>query len=212
MGVSEPLVSSAGVVTAVVAVMVDGRRAVPIAAAVVALGLAPTVAVTSGPPAVLLLVVAGTCALLVALLAARAARRLPWVPGLDPEIPAFAPARRLFGRRSVRAWTAVLAIPVASWVSFNVPIGEVTAVQGILFPVAYVWACGTLRLLVARTVEDIAAGAAMIGLAAAAGWLVRGGADAYAGAMAFAGLTVLAAAIAGWLGGRYARRPQGEAS
>jgi hypothetical protein len=140
-------------------------------------------------------------------MARRAARHLPWVAGLDPLIPAFAPPLRLFGPRSVRAWGAALAVPVASWVSFNVSIGAVAAVQGILFPVAYVWACGGLRLLVARTVEDLAVGVAMVGLSSATAWLIRGGPDAYVGAAALALLAPISATVAGWLGGRHARRP-----
>jgi len=206
MGVSEPLISSAGVLAAVVAILVDGRNAVNIAVVAIAAGLSPTIAATGGAPAVLVLVGAAAAALLLSWVSRRAARHLPWVAGLDPLIPAFAPPLRLFGPRSVRAWGAALAVPVASWVSFNVSIGAVAAVQGILFPVAYVWACGGLRLLVARTVEDIAVGVAMVGLSSATAWLIRGGPDAYVGAAALALLAPISATVAGWLGGRHARR------
>ncbi|HWW08970.1 MAG TPA: hypothetical protein VNY76_01870 [Candidatus Acidoferrales bacterium] len=207
MGVSEPLISSAGVLAAVVAILVDGRNAVNVAVVAVAAGLSPTLAAASGAPATLVLLGAAGAALVLSWVSRRAARHLPWVAGLDPLIPAFAPPLRLFGPRSVRVWGAALAVPVASWVSFNVSIGAVAAVQGLLFPVAYVWACGGLRLLVARTVEDIAVGVGMVGLSSATAWLIRGGPDAYVGAAALAVLAPTSAAVAGWLGGRHARRP-----
>ena len=205
--VSEPLLSLAGVLAAVIAILVDGRRAVVIAAVVVAAGLAPTVAVTSGGPALLLLGAAAALSVVLGAASRWAARRLSWVAGLDPRIPAYASMRELFGPRSTRAFAAALAVPIASWVSFNVPIGEVTAVQGLLFPMVYIWGCGLLRMVVARTVEDLAVGVTMISLAVAATWVLRGGPDALPGAAAAASLAPLAAAVAGWLGGRHARRP-----
>lgn len=205
--VSEPLLSLAGVAGALVAMMVDGRRAVLIAAVVVAAGLAPTVAVTSGGPALLVLVTAAAASVILGAAGRWLARRLPWVAGLDPRIPAFASMRELFGPRSTRAFAAALAVPIASWVSFNVPIGEVTAVQGLLFPVVYIWGCGLLRVVVARTVDDLAVGLTMISLSVAAAWVLRGGSDALTGAAAAATLAPLAAAVAGWLSGRHARRP-----
>ncbi len=206
----EPLLSIAGVIAAVVAMLVDGRNAVTAAAVAVAAGLAPTVA---GVGAASLLVPGGAAAAVVVAgwVSRRAARHLPWVAGLDPLVPAFAPSQQLFGRRSVRAWAAAVAVPIASWVSFTVPIGEITGVQGVLFPVAYVWACGGLRLVVARTLEDIAVGVAMVGLAGSAAWQLRGGPDALAGAAALASLAPLAALVVGWLGGRHARRPAEQA-
>ncbi|HEX6538328.1 MAG TPA: hypothetical protein VF155_04020 [Candidatus Dormibacteraeota bacterium] len=204
--VSEPLLSFAGVVAAVVAMMVDVRGATLIAVVAVTAGLAPTVALTGGGTAVLVLAVAAAAGVGGGLLGHLAARRLPWVAGLDPRVPAFAPSRQLFGPRSARAFAAALAIPIASWVSFNVPIGEVAVVQGVLFPIAYVWGCGLLRMVVGRTVADLTVGVTMIALAAAAAWLVRGGPDALAGAAAAASLAPLAAIVSGWLSGRHARR------
>jgi hypothetical protein len=206
MGVWGPLIAVAGLLGAVVGMLVDGRNAVSIASVVVALGLAPTVAATTGPPATLVLIGAAALAFALGWASRRAAQRLPWVAGLDPLIPAFARQRRLFGSRSVRVWAAGLAVPVASWVGFNISIGEVAAVQGVLFPVAYVWACGGLRILVARTVEDLAVGGVMVALAASAAWFVRGGSALYSGAAAFALLAALAAVVAGWLSGRHSRR------
>ena len=159
MGVSAPLLSAAGVIAAVVAMMVDGRRAVAIAVVLLAAGLAPTAATFGGAPGR-----GGArrrprsprCSWRGA--AGWAGRVLPWLSGLDPTIPAFAPTDRLFGPRSGRAFGAAVAFPVASWVSFNVPIGQVTVVEGLLFPIAYAWTCGVIRLLLARTVEDLGVG------------------------------------------------------
>lgn len=204
--VSEPLLSLAGVAAAVVAMMVDVPGATLIALVAVAAGLAPTVALSGGGTAVLVLAVAAAAGVTGGLLSRQAARRLPWVAGLDPRVPAFAPSRQLFGPRSARAFAAALAIPIASWVSFNVPIGEIAVVQGVLFPIAYVWACGLLRMVAGRTLEDLAIGVVMISLGAAAAWLVRAGPDALAGAAGAATLAPLAAVVAGWLAGRHARR------
>lgn len=206
MGVSQALVSTAGVIAALVAMVVDGSRAVPVAASALAVGLAPAAAVVYGGPAMLVLAGAAAASVLLAWLAPVAGRRLPWVAGLDPSIPAFAPRQRLFGTRSVRVVAAGLAVPAASWVSFNLPVGEVVAVSGLLFPAAYVWICAALRLVVARTVEDLAVAAAMISMAGATGWLIRGGPGAIRGAAALAAMAPAAAAISGWLAGRYRRR------
>jgi hypothetical protein len=204
--VSEPLLSLAGVVAAVIAVMVDSRGATLIALVAVAAGLAPTVALTGGGAAVLVLAIAGVAGVAAGVLSRLAARSLPWVAGLDPRVPAFAPSRRLFGPRSLRAFAAALAVPIASWVSFNVPIGEVAVVQGLLFPIAYVWGCGLLRMVAGRTVQDLAVGVTMIALSGAAAWLVRGGPDAVAGAAAAASLAPFACVVSGWLAGRHERR------
>lgn len=204
--VSEPLLSFAGVIAAVVAMLVDARGATLVAVAAVAAGLAPTVWIAGGGAAVLVIVGAAAAGVGAGLLSRLAARRLPWVAGLDPRVPAFAPPRQLFGPRSARAFAAALAVPIASWVSFNVPIGEVTVVQGLLFPVVYVWACGLLRMVVGRSVEDLAVGVSMLALSGAAAWLVRGGPDALAGAAGAASLAALAAVVSGWLSGHHERR------
>jgi len=207
MGVSEPLLSAAGIAAAVVAMLVDGRNAALIAVLVIPAGLAPTVAVTSGGPALVVLAGAAVAGLIFGLAIRRTARSLPPAAGLDPLIPAFASSRGLFGPRSARATAAAIAIPMASWVSFHVPIGEITAVQGLLFPVAYVWGCGTLRLIVARTLEDLAVGVVMITLAGAAAWQLRAGPYAAVGAAAVAALAPLAVGVAEWLGARHRARP-----
>jgi hypothetical protein len=207
MGASAALLSAAGVIGAVVAMMVDGRRAVAIAVVFLAAGLAPTAATFGGAPGVAVLGACAIAAVLLALAGSIAGRILPWLSGLDPTIPAFAPSDRLFGPRSSRAFGAAAAIPVASWVSFNVPIGQITtAVQGLLFPIAYAWTCGVIRLLVARTLEDLAVGVAMVSVPTGTAWLLRSGGDSFPGAVLACVAAPLAAFVAGWLNGRGARR------
>jgi len=206
MGVSAPLLSAAGVIAAVIAMMVDGRRAVVIAVVCLAAGLAPTAATFAGGPGIAVL---GACLIAGAVLAWAGwlgGRALPWLSGLDPTIPAFAPSDRLFGPRSGRAFGAAVAIPIASWVSFNVPVGQVTAVEGLLFPIAYAWTCGVIRLVVARTVEDLGVGVAMVGIATGTAWLLRSGADSIPGAALACVVAPIAAFLAGWLNGRSSRR------
>lgn len=206
MGASAALLSAAGVIGAVVAMMVDGRRAVAIAVVFLAAGLAPTAATFGGAPGVAVLGACAIAAVLLALAGSIAGRILPWLSGLDPTIPAFAPSDRLFGPRSSRAFGAAAAIPVASWVSFNVPIGQITtAVQGLLFPIAYAWTCGVIRLLVARTLEDLAVGVAMVSVPTGAAWLLRSGGDSFPGAVLACVAAPLAAFVAGWLNGRGGR-------
>lgn len=206
MGVSAPLLSIAGVIAAVVAIMVDGRRAVAIAVVLLAAGLAPSAATFGGAPGVAVLAGCAVAAVLLAWAGWLGGRVLPWLSGLDPMIPAFAPPDRLFGPRSTRAFGAAAAIPVASWVSFNVPVGQVTVSEGLLFPIAYAWVCGVVRLLVARTVEDLAVGVGMVGIATGTAWLLRSGTDSFAGAVLACIAAPLAAFLAGWLNGRSSRR------
>jgi hypothetical protein len=206
MGVSAPLLSAAGVIAAVVAMMVDGRRAVVIAVVLLAAGLTPTAATFGGAPGVAVLGACAIAALLLSWAGWLGGRVLPWLSGLDPTIPAFAPSDRLFGARSGRAFGAAVAIPVASWVSFNVPVGQIAIVEGLLFPIAYAWTCGVIRLVVARTVEDLGVGVAMVGIATGTAWLLRSGADSIPGAALACVVAPLAAFLAGWLNGRSSRR------
>jgi hypothetical protein len=91
-------------------------------------------------------------------------------------------------------------------VSFNVPVGQVTAVEGLLFPIAYAWTCGVIRLLVARTLEDLAVGVAMVGIATGTAWLLRSGGDSFPGAVIACAVAPVAAFLAGWLHGRSSRK------
>jgi hypothetical protein len=206
MGVSAPLLSATGVLAAVVAIMVDGRRAVATSAVFLALGLSPTAAVFGGAPGIAVLGGAAAAAVVLAWAGWTGGRRLPWVAGLDPSVPASAPADRLFGPRSIRAFGAAIAVPIASWVSFNIPVGQVVTVQGLLFPTAYAWTCGVIRMLVARTVEDLAIGVAMVSISTGTAWLLRSGTDSVPGAVIACVATPVAALVAGWLAGRGSRR------
>src|SRR5205085_2802396 len=103
---------------------------------------------------------------LVAVLASGASRALAaqasWAAGLDPSVPIFAGGRELFGARSIRVLAAALALPAASWVSFNASVGAVTTVRGLLLPAAYMWICGALRIVLARSVADMVIGTALV--------------------------------------------------
>lgn len=202
---SQALVATIGFFGGLVAAMVDGRRAVRIAALAAGLGLAATAAQVGGSPAALVPIAAGAAALVLGGLALRAAAGLRWVPGLDPVVPVVAPPAALFGPRSVRAVGAALALPAASWVSLNVPVGGVATAHGAVFAAAYVWFVGCVRLLRARALDDLAAGAAVLGIAAATGWILEAGPGAIPEASAAAGLAPVAAAAAGWLAGRHHR-------
>jgi hypothetical protein len=129
--------------------------------------------------------------------------------GLDPSVPVFAGGRELFGPRSVRVIAASLALPGASWVSFNAPVGAVALVQGLLLPAAYIWICGALRLVVARHLADVVIGFSLAAMGGGVAWLIRGGADAFPGLVIACSTVPTGAALSGWLTGR-AGRSRGE--
>jgi hypothetical protein len=201
---SEPLLATAGFLAAVVVTLVDGRNAVAYASAAAALGLAPSVASLYGGDGALLLVAAALLAALATPLSRAVSRRISWMAGLDPVVPVFAGGEALFGPRSVRAATAILVLPASSWVSFNIPLGAASTIRGVLFPAALVWGCAGVRLLTARTLQDLCVGVAGIGVAAAAAWFLSSGVDTLASAAAAAALAPAAAMTAGWLSGRHA--------
>src|SRR5580698_7691512 len=82
MGDSAPLLSAVGVLAGVVAMMVDGRRAVAIAVVFLAAGMAPTAATFGGAPGVAVLGAAAVAAVVFAWAGFIGGRRLPWVAGL----------------------------------------------------------------------------------------------------------------------------------
>jgi len=202
---SQALIATIGFFGGVVAAMIDGRLSVRLAAVAAGLGLAAAAAAVGGSPAALVPVVAGLAAVLLGTAGMRAAVALRWVPGLDPAVPVVAPPAALFGPRSVRAVGAALALPAASWVSLNVQVGGVATAHGAVFAVAYVWFVGCLRLLRARALDDLAAGTAVLGIAAATGWILEAGPGAIPEASAAAGLAPVAAGAAAWLAGRHRR-------
>ena len=198
--------SSLGFIAAVIATLVDGRHAVAIATAALALGLAPTAASVAGDLGGLALLTAALGAVVAERLARAVASRLTWVAGLDPDVPVYAPPQELFGPRSTRLAGAVFVIPMASWVSFNVPVGGGGTVIGLLFPCIYAALCGAIRLLVARTLEDTAVGVAGLGMGSATAWILVAGPAQLDVAAAGLALPVIAALSMGWLGARHRRR------
>ncbi|MFN2568350.1 MAG: hypothetical protein ABR564_01955 [Candidatus Dormibacteria bacterium] len=195
-----------GFAAGMISIIVDGRHAVVIAGMAVAVGLVPTAAVQGGDPAVIMLLVAAAATGVLSFISTWLARRSSWVAGLDPLVPAVSPGQQLFGPRSVRVAAGAVAAPAASWASFNVPVGDVTIVAGLLFAIAYIWLCGAARLLVARTLEDLAVATVMVCLSSAVAWVLRGGPSALAEASCLAALAPLAGLTAGWLAGRHHRR------
>jgi hypothetical protein len=204
MDTNEPLLAAAGFFAAVVVTVVDGRHAVTYASLAAALGLAPSVATFYGADAAVVLVVAAVAAGLLGPLSGRVAHRAGGMAGVDPNVPVVGASAGLFGPRSVRVITAVLVLPGASWISFNIPIGSASTVSGVLFPAALIWGCAAMRLLTARTLVDLAVGVAALGIAAAAAWFICAGVDTMRAAVTAAALAPAAAITTGWLRGRHA--------
>ena len=197
------LLATFGFMGGVVVALVDGRRAVTIAAAASGLSLAGTAALVAGPPGLLIIGLAIAATAVLHFAATAASSRLRSQSPLDPLVPLFSPAANLFGPRSTRVAAATLAIPLASWLSFNVPVGDVANVQGLMFGAAYVWLCGAARLLVARSVEDLSIGLVAISFASATGWMVRSGANATDVAVVAVAIAPLTALVVGWLRSRH---------
>jgi hypothetical protein len=204
MEASEPLLAGLGFIAAAVVMLVDGRSAVSYASLAAGLGLAPSVANVYGADGALLVIAAAATAAVSGPLSRAISRRVSWMAGVDPVVPVVAKPEALFGPRSIRVAAGAAVLPAASWISFNVPLGSTSTVTGVLFAAALIWGCGAMRMITARTLVDLAAGMAAVGLGAAAAWLIAGGVDTLAGAAAAASLAPLAAVIAGWLGGRHA--------
>jgi hypothetical protein len=201
--VSTTLLATLGFIGGGLAMIVDGRRAVALAAIAVAAGLAPTVADVGGQPAAAVLIAAGLATLLVVPAADRLGRRGGGPGHLDPLVPVVSSGEPLFGPRSARVAAAAAAVPAASWVSFNVPASGLALTTGLLFAVAYAWLCGAARALLARTVEDLAVATAMVSLAGASGWILRGGSGSLVEAGLVAAIAPLSGIAAGWLRGRH---------
>jgi hypothetical protein len=201
--VSQTALDLIAVAGAAVGVLVDSRLAVGIAALAAAIALAPTAAIFGGGGAALTVLGAGAAAAslgwgalrLGAHLGAREAR------SQGPRVRA---REALFGPRTIRAASAAVAIPASSWVSFNIPVGSVTFVEGRLFPVALVVAFGVVRLLAARNRSDIGCGIALSCLGVSVGWLLRGAGDPLPVASGIAAIASVASVVDAWL---KARRP-----
>jgi hypothetical protein len=206
---SQTVIAMLGFLGGAVAALVDGPRAVGVAALVLGLTLAPAAASVGGFPAAAVLIGAGLAAALLGPLVRGAAARMGHVSGLNPLVPVVASREALFGPRSVRAAAAGLALVAASWVSLNVLVGLAGTAQGAVFAAAYTWLVGAIRLLRGRDLEDLLVGAAGVALAGTVGWVLEAGPGSLPEAMVAAGLAPAAAIVAGWLQGRHGRpRPE----
>jgi hypothetical protein len=200
--VNQPLLDLIAFAAGAVAVMVDRRRAVLVTCIAVALGLFPAAAIYGGGWAAVVVLGAGAAGAVAGPLAGTIAGRLGPRPGIDPLHPVATPHEGLFGPRSARVAAGVIALIAASWVSFNVPVGSVAPVQGALFPVAFIFTCGVLRVFLARTVTDLSVGVAALAFAVSVGWLLRGGSGPLPDAAGVIALAPVAAALEGWLAAR----------
>jgi hypothetical protein len=200
---NQPLLDLIAFAAGAVVVLVDRRRAVVTACIVVALGLAPVAATYGGSGAAIVVLGAGAAAAVAGSLAGVISARMPARPGVDPLQPVGTANQGLFGPRSVRVMGALVALLAASWVSFNVPVGSVVPVQGVLFPVAFVFMCGLLRVVLARNLTDLAVGVAVIATAVSVGWLLRGGGGPLPDAAGVVAIAPAVAVIDGWLGFRH---------
>ncbi len=199
----QTLYSSIAFVAAFIVSAVDGRRAVSWSLLAAGIGLVGTAASAAGLDGALFL--AGAVA--AGALFERTSEwivRSRWQSSAQDPLREFRSVReKLFGPRSQRVIAAAIAVPSASWVSFNIPVGSVASIQGVLFAPCVLWLCGVFRLVLARTVEDVCAGAGVLFLATAVGWLERTG---QSGIAEYAALLVCTAGIAllgGVLNGRY---------
>lgn len=198
---NQPLLDLIAFVAGAVAVLVDRRRAVLAASIAVALGLAPAAALYGGGGAVVVLLGAGAAAAVAGPLVGAVGARGGPGDGLDPLRPVGA-HEGLFGPRSVRVAGCAVALVAGSWVSFNVPVGSIVAVQGALFPVAFIFLCGVLRLFLARNLTDLAVGVAVTAVAVGVGWLLRGGSDPLPAAAGVIAIAPVAVAMEAWLAAR----------
>jgi hypothetical protein len=201
--VNQPLLDLIAFAAGAIAVVVDRRRAVFVACLAVAVGLAPAAAIYGGGWAAVVVLGAGLAGAVAGPLAGLVARRMSPRPGLDPLHPVGARQEGLFGPRSARVAAGVIALIAASWVSFNVPVGSVTAVQGALFPAAFVFTCGVLRVFLARTVTDLSVGMAAIALAIGVAWLLRGGSGPLPDVAGIVAIVPVVGAVEGWLAARH---------
>lgn len=201
---NDAVLASIGFLGVVVASLVDGRRAVPLAALSLSIALVPTVVPAQGSGAALLLLGVAVLTWLMGEVAYRVARsHFSWAAGLDPLVPVAFSRAELFGPRSIRVASTVVSIPVASWAHFHVALGGLATTTGFLFPLFYAWVCTGFRFLTARTLEDVAVATTMIAVASASGWMVHGGGHAFIGAGGVMMVSPLSATIVGWLAGRH---------
>ena len=202
---NQSLIAALACVAGVAVALLDGRRAIGVAATVAGLALAPAAGSVGGTPAALTPLVAGAVALPAGWCGRVLAERRAALPGLAAHVPVVSPRAGLFGPRSIRLVGATVCLPAASWISLNVTVGGVAVASGAVFAFGYIWLVGVLRLLRARAIEELAVGAAAAGLAASTGWMLQAGPGSVPEAAAVAGLAPLVALAAGWLEGRHRR-------
>jgi hypothetical protein len=203
---NQPLLDVIAFAVGAVAVLVDRRRSVAVACLVVAVGLSPAAAIYGGGWAAVVVLGAGALGGIAGPLAGVLAGWSAPRPGLDPLQPVGARAEGLFGPRSLRVAAALVVLVAASWMSFNVPVGSVAVVEGALFPVAFVFLCGVLRIFLARNLTDLAVGLTVVSLAAGVAWLLRGGGGPLPDAAGVMALAPTVSAVEGWVAARH-RRP-----
>jgi hypothetical protein len=199
----QTLIACLGFLGGAVVAVVDGPRAVRVAALVSGLALAPAASSIGGDTAGLAMIAAGLTATVASVLSQRLATTWRAIPGLDPDVPVVAPEDPLFGPRSVRVIGAALAVLAASWAGLNVQVGGAATAQGAVFAASYIWLVGAVRLVRARSLEDLAIAGVAVSLAGATGWILQAGPNSVPEALAGAGLAPLAAAAVGWLKGRH---------
>ncbi len=199
----QTLYSSIAFIAAFIVSAVDGRRAVSWSLLAAGAGLVGTAASAAGLDGALVLIGAVAAGGILERTAEWLVRNRWQSSAQDPLREFRSVQEKLFGPRSQRIIAAAIAVPSASWVSFNIPVGSVANIEGVLFAPCILWLCGIFRLVLARTVEDVCAGAGVLLLGTAVGWLERTG---QGGIPEYAVLLVISAGIAllaGILNGRY---------
>lgn len=208
---SQTLVAALAAIAGMILAVTDGPRSVRLAAMVSGLALSPVAGSVGGTPAALVLLLGGLAAALLSTAALHLARRLRPVPGLDPLIPVVAPREGLFGPRSIRVIGAVMALAGGSWASINVEVGGVAAASGAVFAGTYIWLVGVVRLMRARSVEELGVGGVVVSLSIAALWILEAGPGASSGSAVPAALASVIGVSAGWLVGRHHLRVEAQA-
>ncbi|MGC8460896.1 MAG: hypothetical protein ACP5OR_03515 [Candidatus Dormibacteria bacterium] len=199
----QTLYSSIAFIAAFIVSAVDGRRAVSWSLIAAGVGLAGTAASAAGLDGALLLVGAVVCGGILERVAEWLVRSRWQSSAQDPLREFRSVQEKLFGPRSQRVIAAAIAVPAASWVSFNIPVGSVANIEGVLFASCILWLCGIFRLVLARTIEDVCAGTGVVLLATAVGWLERTGQSGLPEYVVLLVSTAGIALLAGILNGRY---------
>lgn len=176
----------AATLSGLLALLVDGRRGVAVAAAALGAGGGGIASLAGGVPA--LLVVAGPCVGLAAMLAAGAGGAGGRPALLGPLV--VSPPAAMFAPRAVRVAGGVGALLVARWLAVHIDAGLVASPVPV-FSCAVLWQIGLLRAALAHTPREVGLGVLAAAVATAAFLLLRGG----PGVLAVAGLGVALPAL-----------------